>query len=702
MAPDTAKNGRRHSCYFLNREYEYGVLYDFLKDLRPGLLIVGLDFGAAETQAYKCSLSQTGATVFEKLKLSSNSNTIPTFICYRDGQAFIGPAARNDPNLIENFKVPPKYWGEPCSTSRNYGQVVGDYIAELWKNARRFDELLSSAAEGGDVLLVVGCPASPDWTGTEEMRRFAELVRAATGCANVAILPESNAAMMNAACSDAAGSGGAPDRPLDIMGGILIYDAGSSTIDVTYVLMGRLMLIMSLETGGHDLDTAIRRRALLDNGLTGGESVKSTSQVAVRFSKESFYVGGCQEMDPPPIVLSDGRRCPYVLNGGFMEEAVWHTPISYADGTEGVCWGERVREFVAGSMERVRKRSGPPGVRRVILTGGTSYVTQFRQIVRDLAAELLGLGPDDVETDQDPSAAVAKGLCKMYLRMSQAAGEINASLSGVIKPLVSREGDKFLRGLSESVYVRAMDRAYERLLPMLCDNLPHSRLAILRAAEEAIEDDPGAGVAFEKTLRDSFRAHSSVIRYETIVQLNSLTQKLYGARLTEDLPLPELEFELPEGFLSGISYNGHLRSSLGHSAMSSSIYAGVVALVTVGTLGLGPLIFGEEFDNMRYSHECEDGELSSAKCSKILSNLRGLRDGKWYSRWDRLRGAPRRKQAIQEIENQLDGDSSPMGHTLLGSFYQSMFEIFERALGCILLLIFEDAGEERIASSTNR
>ena len=150
---------------------------------------------------------------------------------------------------------------------------MGDYIAELWKNARRFDELLSSAAEGGDVLLVVGCPASPDWTGTEEMRRFAELVRAATGCANVAILPESNAAMMNAACSDAAGSGGAPDRPLDIMGGILIYDAGSSTIDVTYVLMGRLMLIMSLETGGHDLDTAIRRRALLDNGLTGGESV---------------------------------------------------------------------------------------------------------------------------------------------------------------------------------------------------------------------------------------------------------------------------------------------------------------------------------------------------------------------------------------------------------------------------------------------
>lgn len=203
MAPDTAKNRRRHSCYFLNREYEYGVLYDFLKDLRPGLLIVGLDFGAAETQAYKCSLSQTGATVFEKLKLSSNSNTIPTFICYRDGQAFIGPAARNDPNLIENFKVPPKYWDEPCSTSRNYGQVVGDYIAELWKNARRFDELLSSAAEGGDVLLVVGCPASPDWTGTEEMRRFAELVRAATGCANVAILPESNAAMMNAACSDA-------------------------------------------------------------------------------------------------------------------------------------------------------------------------------------------------------------------------------------------------------------------------------------------------------------------------------------------------------------------------------------------------------------------------------------------------------------------------------------------------------------------
>ena len=73
MAPDTAKNGRRHSCYFLNREYEYGVLYDFLKDLRPGLLIVGLDFGPAETQAYKCSLSQTGATVFEKLKLSSNS-----------------------------------------------------------------------------------------------------------------------------------------------------------------------------------------------------------------------------------------------------------------------------------------------------------------------------------------------------------------------------------------------------------------------------------------------------------------------------------------------------------------------------------------------------------------------------------------------------------------------------------------------------
>lgn len=187
---------------FMGREYEFGALFDCLRDFRPGLLIVGLSVGAAETRASRCFRCGEKVALAGALKLSSEGESLPTLIGYQSGQPLVGSAARNTSDVISDFWVPPAYWDAPCTSTHSYGDVMKDFASGLWKNAAGYDEELRAAVSEGQALIAISCPLSPEWTGKEESERLAGLVRSATGCSNVVVLPEPNAALMDSLLAD--------------------------------------------------------------------------------------------------------------------------------------------------------------------------------------------------------------------------------------------------------------------------------------------------------------------------------------------------------------------------------------------------------------------------------------------------------------------------------------------------------------------
>lgn len=204
---------------FIGRGYEFGELTDYLKCFSPGLITVGLSVGADEARACRSVSCGPEQVLARALMLSDEGESLPALMGYQSGQPFVGAAARNAADVISGFWVPPTYWQAQCTSTHSYEDVMRDFAAGLWRGALSHDAELSEAADAGKVLIAVSCPASADWTGRKELERLAALLREATGCERVAILPEPNAVLMDSLCTDEDCTGPLDDGPDGLPGG---------------------------------------------------------------------------------------------------------------------------------------------------------------------------------------------------------------------------------------------------------------------------------------------------------------------------------------------------------------------------------------------------------------------------------------------------------------------------------------------------
>ncbi len=133
-------------------------------------------------------------------------------------------------------------------------------------------------------MITVGCPASTDWTSRDAMEKYRELVQEATGCDHVVVLPESTAAIISAILKPETKSDSTEEIPetksdatkkIDYEKGIAILDAGASTIDFTFVLLGKVLITMSMSIGGHRLDEMMLETAKEDTVIANLPKSKS-------------------------------------------------------------------------------------------------------------------------------------------------------------------------------------------------------------------------------------------------------------------------------------------------------------------------------------------------------------------------------------------------------------------------------------------
>ena len=667
---DSEVKGRKF--YYLNREYESGMVSKQLKDMRQYDVIAGLDFGHGESVIYKIYKGQTGEWELDHVTMTNTyDSTVPTLMTYQNGKPVIGRAAQYADPLIQCFKEAPQNWGAPGAVGgKTFGNMMEDYIAALWSGAMQFDEGLSeAAAKDGSLLIAVGCPASPAWTDPDSMEEYAALVRRATGCRNVAVMPESNAAIMNAICSSKKG------RSLDLSRGVAIYDAGSSTIDFTYVLMGKVMITRSLRVGGSDLDRAIREYILRANNKAGAAESKIES-LKLRFYKEEFYNSGGKSQNSYNLKVG-AEKVAYTMDDKLMKGAIWGTPLEYPaerrfDGVGAITWGKAVSGFIDETL----KLADEKGCGAVVLTGGTSRVTEFGELV-DKAYSKLNPKPE-IRQEADPSASVAKGLCQAKLRECEAA----SALEGIVKCVDEKAGEQgkvLQKMLAACIFGGSMAIAAKGVGPLVEDGKPHRFSEITAAAKTALDANEQLLVSlFENWLRENSKEYVAPCREEITKQLNELSGKLYGGQLTGSLSLPEIESDLLECVLQTLDFD----SIIADSMFTIVDFMGFIIVLTLVMTIIGFFLaipIAEYIDKLRK----RDRMLSAKQCAKILEGMKNpsLSDAKDH--------------AIDSINKNLQEDFG-----IERAFSEMADNLLDVSLGMILLEVFEEYGaEEPLAAS---
>ena len=647
--------------YYLNEEYTPGRAESGLRDRLASVpaadpCFVGLDVGHGETCATFLYKNAAGSWETAPLYFAGSEKVIASMISYGSSGVKTGRSARADG--IKEFKIKPARWGDNITDSRTYGEVLKDFIAEVWAellSANSTNSAFTTAAESGSLVLCAGCPSSPDWT--EHMEDYSALLREATGCEHIVIQPESNAAVMDAVCSESAQAAG-------LTRGVAIFDAGSSTIDFTYILPGVILITGSIGVAGSDIDHAVCRKALADNGRAG-ETVLPASEVDVRFAKEEFYnaqgaTGGTRKV----LTLVGGADVLYELSGGFMDDALSMALPGFPNepGLRGMSWCEAVDGFVSDMLKRVKK-SGH-GCGSVILTGGTSKVTQFQNIVRERYEAVFEQSPCLI-LSENPSASVSSGLCSIALRESEAFSALNdmkASARAEAESLCA----EMLKSAAEKIVRRSTSRAADAMQAAEFKGEARTLKQLAEAGRNSYRYDAKRAAECAGLVNGAFRIALDSCRGGLVESFNALAGRLYGQSLSAgDLGISGLDTSFPGYDFKSYGFQGEIYEKIFSDGWLTAY--GVIG----GLAGLFGLTRIEQWAESR--RESYDRPLDNELCGGI---------------YERFNDISNFSASIDGIETDLREKTD-----IAALFEAAAAELFDVALGKTLLLIYNERGD---------
>lgn len=526
------------SSWFMSNPFQKNAVYTLLTGADYDF-VVGMDVGHGETVAYLFILEKNGdgMTVrVERLRLNHEDDAkLPTLLRFTDDKAIIkaiiGRKARNAPGFFQHFKVAPSRWDTKIDQVHTHGELMEAFIRTLWEQILQYQPKLAESTAQGRVLLTVGCPSSREWTSPQAMERYRALLERATGCTHTTVLPESTAAIMAAVLS---AEETVPPYKLQLEKGIAVLDAGSSTLDFTYVQLGQTLITRSLALGGHDLDEQMLEVAMEDSGLVRSQipgEQRPTLLMQLREMKEAFYPGGDSlgiQIIPIWGLDGEGRADPdlpsdlqlkFTVNRAFMERAL-NRPGIQLNGhlSPRQSWLELYREFVQYT------RALCPDCDKVIITGGTSFVTQVREAVNVCYG-------DQVIQSRDPSSSVARGLG--YAKSLESRGRVYLG-----------DYKAFAKKLSEQQYKAFTFELATYIAGVVCDNmqvcaasLAESDATVVvgsfieRVNQRVLRSPKLTGETGEQAVQEIFSRHFSEAVVKIHEEANKISAHIYGASI---------------------------------------------------------------------------------------------------------------------------------------------------------------------------
>ena len=443
--------------------------------------VIGIDFGHCETAAAQPQKNNSG--VNEVKTLNTNEGNVQVgqsqiIITYEqmkrlkgidhpsyDQLKQIGPfrigdlsAYVPDGERFFYFKVPPKDFDKSCgltdeakANGLTHGTVMACYVHALVDNIFKYNSGNLKELDRPESVLLVGCPATSDWTDEAAKDAYADLIQTATGVAQVTIVPESRAAMFSSV------EGGVTN--VSAMQGAAVFDFGSSTADCTYMLLGRKILEFSWSLGASEVERQMTKEALSSAFRQFGSFVPNVVQVAnndalLRRYKEEYYNGKYPPEGYPAVCkFTDTQSGTPVyamtlINEHFMDTVIGQNQIQItcdSTSTRTGTWRELCRQFYQEAKKRIEESVytvvGEDGkiktvnctLDTVVLTGGASKMDFIEPICREVFREP---GVKIIRNSINPSHTVSNGLgwvsiADDNLESSKAAAKAEIKANGI-------------------------------------------------------------------------------------------------------------------------------------------------------------------------------------------------------------------------------------------------------------------------------
>lgn len=465
---------------YINGTYKPGVVYNYFKGKKDYNMIIGFDFGDGEctfTLLVKKEIAnpETGkksVTWEEKHIYVPDNNRVPTVLAYKtktvkvekaadetsDGvvateektitECFIGNDALTFPNYFFQFKQFPgiDLFDKPYpGTDIKYKKLMSDFIKTLWKNV--MDEKTNEHIKDNisNTLVVVGYPAGGKWTkekkafGKDAVQKYRDFLYDCLKC-DVVTIPEPTAAIFGSIydkfpegfCIPVGNNG-----KIILSDGVCVYEPGSSTLDFSYIIVGKKIITSSTYCAGRDIDRVMFEYITHKNRLKAGKDYNK-AQVkkfiyVLKGHKEDFYeklkinpdyeIYHALDFQMKNAAGQWDKNCikpvSFKLNREFFDNAL-SFPFK-KDLLTTVEWKKEVNEFVVKSKEKLLEDKDEKYIcNKVIVSGGTGNVTQFQEIIKNN----FNWDKNLVCISKDPVMSVSRGLAYIKALEFTAAGKI--------------------------------------------------------------------------------------------------------------------------------------------------------------------------------------------------------------------------------------------------------------------------------------
>lgn len=392
----------------------------------------GIDLGDGETSAAGLYGERAIQDLSHPEQLTlANKQSILTVVGTRAGKPVVGDAAiiggAQVFDVRSRFKS--RYLTDPAESGRNVNRF-----------AKGLMELMDGKLAAGEYELALGCPAGwPESTRAEYAKLAAD-----AGFQNLHPVSESRAAFLYAHYS-------AGLSRENLQRSTLVIDFGSSTIDFAYIVDGKQnnVGVFGDTLGGGLLDRCIYDAAAENSRLryqkdafsdaVNNATWRNLGELRAREQKEKYFsIGGKTPLQYTFSIFKDAGA-PVVLNFTLREESMNRILDTKLEELQGKSFREGLNDSLRRAKEKTKEK--PPEI--LLLTGGASRMTFFREACREVFPEA------HILLDSEPAFSISRGLAiaacidsrltvfkeevAAYLR----SGKIAAALSANIAPLMT-------------------------------------------------------------------------------------------------------------------------------------------------------------------------------------------------------------------------------------------------------------------------
>lgn len=450
--------------------------------------VVGIDFGHGETSAAICPIQwDTPVEQLDPVKdleMGSNKKVLPSAITILDnGNAYIGDAAFA-PEILKHAHVHVCFKKAPKDINGEDEKIMIRFMEEVYKRIRQNNPAMLT---NGNHLVYIATPSGWD---KKTQALYVEMAKAA-GLPIGGVTKESRAAFVRAKNDVSSGVGRNAEK------GAIVFDMGSSTLDITYM--------------NSDLPN------LIDNGYNCGASYIEKTILADK-STEDEGIQLFQKKYPELIdyLLFEARKVKEQVY--FDETLRVRKTINFDDIVDDEeLEDERFKlSFQPGELDQLLSKKGYvaqicealkdfrerfiPGksINAVFKTGGASRMTFLNGII----SECWGVPESQIWKDySDPSLTISDGVAEVA-RMDMRTQGMDTGLEDEINKLQNSDiiYQTFVESYGEHLYGAITERVGECITSFRDDNenwtLYGLQTVISENVKDVINQESGMTTAF--------------------------------------------------------------------------------------------------------------------------------------------------------------------------------------------------------------